>query len=84
MTPLELYNFIKSNIENENRCVEAIAGCFLREQIEGIRSSQFSYQEFIKRDKRCVNIDTDYPIRTIPNRQSDRVIEIAKTDTNEC
>lgn len=66
MTPLELYNFIKLNISNEQICIETIEAEYLANEIKGITRLN---NETAGRYQKRLNIDIANPARTIPNRK---------------
>lgn len=44
MNAQELFLFIRTNLGDEQKCIETIEGCFLREQLNGIRATNFARQ----------------------------------------
>lgn len=50
MNARELFLFVKTNIGDEQKCIETIEGCFLREQLNGIQATKSIRQLWIDRE----------------------------------
>jgi len=70
MTPLELYNFIKLNISNEQICIETIEAEYLANEIKGITRLN---TETAGRYKERFNTNTTNATGTVYNSQSNGI-----------
>lgn len=80
-SPEQILDFILSNQSDKMKCLYELE---IQLRMYELRSIASPDKSLAGRYQRSSNIDTDYPIRTIHHKQSDRVIEIASEGTNEC
>ena len=67
-TPEQILNFILINQSNRQMCLDELETQLQLARFKGIIQAD---RDINGRNEKCRNIDTDYPIRTIPNQRPD-------------